>query len=77
MGKQITYTSTLPEELFQGLSVYASKVGKAKKEIIETALRDFFERQRQQEFINSFKRAKQDEEVSRLSEEGLDALLTY
>lgn len=75
MVKQTTYTSTLALDLAQELADYTRKAGKAKKDVIETALREFFERQRRQQFVEGFKRARQDDEIRAMTEEGMDDYL--
>lgn len=75
MARQITYTSSLPEPVAQALTQYTQQVGKAKNEVIELALREFFDRQKRQDFIEGFKRANQDQETIALAEEGMDDYL--
>ena len=75
MARQITYTSSLPESVVQALTQYTKQVGKAKNEIIELALREFFDRQKRQDFIEGFKRANQDQETVAMAEEGMDEYL--
>ncbi len=75
MPGSITYTSSLPEPVAQALTQYTKRVGKAKNEVIELALREFFDRQKRQDFIEGFKRANQDEETVTMAEQGMDDYL--
>lgn len=76
MLRQITYTSSLPETTVQQLTEYTKRVGKPKNEVIELALREFFDRQKRQEFVDGFKRARQDSETVEMAEEGMDDYLS-
>lgn len=69
---QVTYTSKLPDTLLKELETVANKLKTSKKDVIETALKQYFERIRKAEYIASFKRAKGDQEVTDLAEEGLE-----
>jgi hypothetical protein len=72
---QITYTSKLNENVFSELESVAQRFKKSKREIIETALEQYFEQIRKAEYITSFKRAKGDAEQVILAEAGLDDFL--
>jgi metal-responsive CopG/Arc/MetJ family transcriptional regulator len=71
MEKQITFTSTLPEKVLRELNHHAELLKTKKNKIIEQALRKYFEEQRKGEFIQSFRRANNDEEMISLAEEGI------
>lgn len=68
---QVTYTSKLPDTLLKELEAVASKLKTSKKDVIETALTHYFERIKRAEYIASFKRAKGDQEIVDLAEDGL------
>jgi hypothetical protein len=74
--RQVTYTSSLPESTIGLLTEYTRRRGKAKNEVIELALREFFEREKQREFIEGFKKARQHTDVVEMAEEGMDTYLT-
>ena len=71
MEKQITFTSTLPEKILKELNHHAESLKTKKNKIIEQALRKYFEEQRRNEFIQSYRRAKVDEEMISMAEEGI------
>ncbi len=70
-----TYTSTLPNDMLEQLHAYAQKLNMPKNQLIERALRSYFEKLKQAEYIRSFQRAAEDEEVQELSEAGLEDYL--
>ncbi len=70
-----TYTSTLPNDMLDQLNEYAQKLNMPKNQLIERALRNYFDKLKKAEYIRSFQRAAQDEEVMALAEEGLDDYL--
>ena len=71
MEKQITFTSTLPEKVLKELNHYAESLKTKKNMIIEQALQKYFEEQRKNEFIQSYRRANNDEEMISMAEEGI------
>ena len=75
MKSSITYTSTLPTDIANRLDQYAQKFKVPKNQLIEKALRAYFDKINRAEYIQSFKRANQDEEVVSLAEEGLEDYL--
>lgn len=70
-----TYTSTLPNDMLDQLNEYAQKLNMPKNQLIERALRNYFDKLKKAEYIRSFQRAAQDKEVMALAEEGLDDYL--
>ncbi|GLU56291.1 CopG family transcriptional regulator [Dyadobacter frigoris] len=72
---QITYTSKLPDTVLKELETVASKLKTSKKDVIETALNLYFEQIKKAEYVASFKKAKGDQEIIELSEDGLDDYL--
>lgn len=75
MQKQITFTSTLPEKIISELNHFAETLKTKKNKIIENALLKYFEENRKNEFIQSFKRANNDDEMISLAEEGIEDYL--
>jgi predicted transcriptional regulator len=69
------FTSSLPSELLQMLDAYARKFKIPKNRIMEQALRVYFERLKQAEYVHSFKKAAQDEGMITMAEEGLEDYL--
>ena len=72
MKNVITYSSTLPPDLFGKVNEYAEKLKIPKNKLIESALNLYFERLRKAEYVLSFRKAKNDPEISVMAEEGLD-----
>lgn len=70
-----TYTSTLPSDMLEQLNEYALKLNMPKNQLIERALRNYFDKLKKAEYIRSFQRAAQDEEVIALAEEDLEDYL--
>jgi len=73
--KPVTFTSTLPEEIWQALEGYAIKFKVPRNRIMEQALRAYFEKLKQAEYTRSFKRAAGDPDVRSMAEEGLEDYL--
>jgi predicted transcriptional regulator len=72
---QITYTSKLTDVVLDELNEVAQKFKTSKREIIETALNQYFERIKKAEYVASFKRAKGDTELTELADMGLEDYL--
>ncbi|HEV7382942.1 MAG TPA: CopG family transcriptional regulator [Dyadobacter sp.] len=72
---QVTYTSKLPDTLLKELESVAIKLKTSKKDVIETALTNYFEEIRKAEYVASFKKAKGDPDMIELTEEGMDDYL--
>ena len=75
MKNAVTYTSTLPKDLSDALDYYAQRFKIPKNRLIEKALRSYFDKVKKAEYIQSFKRANQDEDMLTLAEEGLEDYL--
>ena len=73
--KPVTFTSTLPVEIWQALENYAEKFKVPRNRIMEQALRAYFERLKQAEYSRSFKKAAGDPEMINMAEEGLEDYL--
>jgi metal-responsive CopG/Arc/MetJ family transcriptional regulator len=71
MKKQITYTSTLPDDLITLVNEYAEKYKVSKNKIIEKALRRFLFEAKRKEFQEGFKRVANDPEIVEVAEMGM------
>lgn len=72
MKKQVTYTSTLPDDLILQVNEYAEKYKVSKNKIIEEALKRYFFEQKRKEYCESWARLAGDPEVEKLAEMGMD-----
>jgi predicted DNA-binding protein len=66
-----TFTSTLPEELFEKLNHISKQLALPKNKIIEKALRIYIEQIHKAEYIQSFKQMNDDDEIIKIAEEGM------
>lgn len=73
--KPVTFTSTLPAEVWQVLDNYASKFKVPRNRIMEQALLAYFDRLKQAEYTRSFQKAAGDPELKSMAEEGLEDYL--
>jgi predicted transcriptional regulator len=73
--KPVTFTSTLPAEIWQALDAYATKFKIPRNRIMEQALRAYFDKLKQAEYKKSFKKAAGDPEMESLAEEGMEEYL--
>jgi hypothetical protein len=73
--KPVTFTSTLPAEVWQALENYAEKFKVPRNRIMEQALKAYFEKLKQAEYNRSFKKAAGDPEMNLMAEEGLEDYL--
>ena len=71
MKTAITFTSSLPQQLLLELNNYAKKLKKNKNQLIEAALKRYFDELKRLEYIQSFKKASKDSDIQALSEAGL------
>lgn len=76
MKKQITYTSTLPDELISQVNEYAEKYKVSKNKIIEKALRKFLFEAKRKEYQEGFNRIANDPEILEMAEMGMGDYLT-
>ena len=67
-----TFTSTLPDDILQQLSVKAKKLSIPKNKIIERALSIYLDQLNKAEYIQSYKRAANDEDILSIAEEGME-----
>lgn len=66
-----TFTSSLPDDLLQLLAEHAQKLAVPKNALIEKALRVYLDQLTRAEYIQSYKRAAQNEDVMQIAEEGM------
>lgn len=69
--KYVTYTSSLPSLVMEGLTEYAIKNNKKKNEIITEALSAFLKEKRKTDYAVSFSKMKNDPEQKLLAEAGM------
>lgn len=70
-----TYTSTLPDEILQQLSKKAKKLSLPKNKIIERALTIYLDQLNRAEYIQSYQRAANDDNILAIAEEGMEDYL--
>jgi len=67
-----TFTSTLPDNILLELSKKAKKLSLPKNKIIEKALSIYLDQLNKAEYIASYKRAKNDDDIISIAEEGME-----
>jgi predicted transcriptional regulator len=72
-----TFTSSLPDKTLEQLSALAQRLHIPKNQIINEALTKYFFEIERQQFIDSFERVGQDDEMKELAEMGLDDYLDH
>lgn len=65
------FTSTLPDDLLNQLSEQAAKLSMPKNKLIEKALRIYLDQLNRAEYVRSYKRMADDEEMLNIAEEGM------
>ncbi len=70
-----TFTSTLPDDLLQRLADYAKKLSLPKNKLIENALNLYLDHLKRAEYVKSYRRAEQDEDILLVAEEGMGGYL--
>ena len=71
-----TFTSTLPDDLLERLSLYAKKLKMPKNKLIEASLTLYLDHLKRAEYIQSYKAAVNDDDMVSLAEEGMEEYLT-
>lgn len=66
-----TYTSTLPDDLLQRLADYSKKLSLPKNKLVENALNLYLDHLKRAEYVKSYKKAAQDEDIILMAEEGM------
>ena len=70
-----TFTSTLPDELLARLDQAAKQLSVPKNRLIEKALTIYLDQLIRAEYIKSFSKASQDENLLNMAEEGMEDYL--
>lgn len=70
-----TFTSTLPDDIFNQLGKMANKLAIPKNKIIEKALRIYLDQLNRAEYVKSYKQAANDLNIIELAEEGMTEYL--
>lgn len=73
--KYVTYTSSLSLTVMEDLKEYATRNNQKKNKIIEEAIIIFLNEKRKKEYVDSFKKMKNDPEREFLAEAGLGDFL--
>ena len=71
MNKKITYTSTLPDVVMEGVVEYAKKKKISKNKVIEIAVKKLMEEEIKNELRRTFTLAANDKELLEMAEWGL------
>lgn len=67
-----TFTSTLPEDLIKLLKEKADKFSVPMNKIIERALRIYLDQLNRAEYVKSYKKAADDQDIMNIAEEGME-----
>ncbi|MFN5334882.1 MAG: CopG family transcriptional regulator [Bacteroidota bacterium] len=70
-----TFTSTLPEALWEQLNLKASELGLPKNKLLENALRLYLDHLNKAAYIRSYKKMAEDTDLLRVAEEGMQDYL--
>lgn len=68
----MTFTSTISPKLMQWLNDYTKKACKTKREVIETALKNYQIYQKKEDLRKTFIKANKNNEMEMIAEEGMD-----
>jgi predicted transcriptional regulator len=71
-----TFTSSLPDDLLDQLSIKAKELSLPKNTLIERALRIYLEQLNRAAYIKSYKRMSDDSDIQQLAEEGMAEYLS-
>ena len=70
-----TFTSSLPDDLLEKLSAAAKNLSVPKNKLIEQALSLYLDHLKRAEYIKSFQKASQDQDLLSMAEEGMASYL--
>jgi len=70
------YTSTLPDDLFENLKQKARELALPRNKLIEKAVSIYLDQLNRAEYVKSFKKMKEDADVLKIAEEGMEEYLT-
>ncbi len=71
----VTFTSSIPDDLSRQLNEKAKTLLLPKNKLIENALRLYLEYLDRAEYIKSYKKVKDDEDILLMAEEGMENYL--
>lgn len=71
----VTFTSTLPEDVFEKLNEISGKLAVPKNKIIIKALRLYLDHITRAEYVKSYKQSADDQDILRIAEEGMEDYL--
>lgn len=71
----VTFTSTLPEDVFKRLNETSGKLAVPKNKIIVKALRIYLDHLTRAEYAKSYKQAAEDSDILEIAEEGMEDYL--
>jgi uncharacterized protein (DUF924 family) len=66
-----TFTSTLPDNLLEQLNDYSKKLKLPKNKLIQKALTLYLDQLERAEYIRSFRKYKNDDDILSIAEEGM------
>jgi hypothetical protein len=72
----LTFTSTLPDDLFAQLNQKAAELRMPKNKLIETALRIYLDHLNRADYVRSMREAANDADTLSIAEEGMVEYLT-
>ncbi len=71
----VTFTSTLPEDVFKRLNETSGKLSVPKNKIIVKALRIYLDHLTRAEYVKSYKQTAEDSDILGIAEEGMEDYL--
>lgn len=75
MKNTVTITSALPPEIISALNDYSKKLNIPKSKLISIAIGNYINELKRNEYVDSFKRARNDSEIQSLTEFGISDYL--
>ena len=70
-----TFTSSLPDDLFQTLRAKAESYSMPMNKLIENALRIYLDQLNRAEYVKSYKKAGEEKDIMAIAEEGMEEYL--
>jgi predicted DNA-binding protein len=75
MKNTVTFTSAISPEMITILNEYSKKLNIPKSQFISLAIKNYITELKKQEYIQSFKKVKNDSEIISLTNDGIDDFL--
>jgi hypothetical protein len=75
MRNSVTFTSSISPELISLLNDYSKKLKTPKSRLISLAVENYINELKKEEYTKSFQKAKNDNEIRTLTEDGIDDFL--